>query len=588
MTASLKTPPSTPDVTVLPGRWPPAADERAEGLSRGRASGEKGSLRTALHAAAGVALALSAMGLAGCTEDTASTDQDQEEEVDSAQQAATATTVTIEASGPGGPVRDTFIYAQFPTYNYGTKTTIEVGKPTRYDGYNWGPDDRKQGLIRFDLSSIPAGSYIASATLSLRVSDVLPSHGAFFGAIYAYFVTDNAWVDTSLTWNTYGQKFQPGFSKPLSSVSQGSWATVDAKDFVSSWVSGLKPNFGLLLESSTVVDHVASFVSSEGPPGQRPKLEVTYYPSTCAPNPCQNGGSCSQTGNETYACTCKAGYSGTNCQNKNVCVPNPCKSGGACAVDNSKPEGYSCTCPAGTVGPNCQYNDVCAQVGQYVCPNGGTCNNVLPPGGSRPYTCTCANGFTGSNCQVPPPPPYCPCGDPTMSSTANAWNAAVRSPGLETKPASVSWYMSKCLPYGNIDVTPTRFWLTKPSFPGALTIFNTLDYVNRYYKNAGNYCEFVSGQYLSLAGQPGVVGVFDMELTDVQGSYALCMDARNGTSIGLTTPEDIAGCKQQIANAPHLTPQALPDLPLPIALGAPAVLALAEIVRRRLGKKVAS
>lgn len=546
--------------------------------------------RSAISTVSGMAALTLVAGLTGCIANANQDDDSQEENVGAAAQALTEQSITITGSGSGGPVRDTTIYAQFPTYNYGSKTTIEVGKPDRYNGYPWGPDDRKQGLLRFDLAGIPAGAYITSATLSLKVSDVLPNHGAMFGQVYAHFATDNAWVDTSVTWTSFGQKYWPGFSRQLNGVSQGSTATVDVKDFVQAWVSGAKPNFGLVLEAMTVIGNVASFVSSEGPAGQRPKLDITYYTPLCAPNPCQNGGSCSQNA-DTYTCSCPTGYSGTNCEIRaSKCVPSPCANG-TCVDDASKPEGYTCNCPPGVVGPLCQYSDICAQVGAMVCRNGGTCNNVLPPFGSRPYTCTCANGYSGGNCQIAPPPPYCACDDSAVNPAASQWRRVIETPGVEFKPAN--WYATRCLsssPNDGLDITDSRFWVSRPSLASAIPTLNLISYINGYYKNASNYCSFMTGQYTSLVASPGVVGVFDQKASDPNNpnAFAFCTDYSNGALVPLSTPEDSAGCRQQIASAPHLVAQTLPDLPLPIALGAPGLLALAEMIRRRAGKKVAS
>jgi len=38
----------------------------------------------------------------------------------------------------------------------------------------------------------------------------------------------------------------------------------------------------------------------------------------CRHQPCQNGGSCQNTGLDEYNCTCPAGYTGTDCETGNV------------------------------------------------------------------------------------------------------------------------------------------------------------------------------------------------------------------------------------------------------------------------------
>ena len=50
----------------------------------------------------------------------------------------------------------------------------------------------------------------------------------------------------------------------------------------------------------------------------------------CDPNPCENGGSCTD-GVDSYSCTCVAGYTSDDCSvNINDCDPNPCENGGSC------------------------------------------------------------------------------------------------------------------------------------------------------------------------------------------------------------------------------------------------------------------
>ncbi|XP_054598306.1 delta-like protein C isoform X2 [Nothobranchius furzeri] len=107
--------------------------------------------------------------------------------------------------------------------------------------------------------------------------------------------------------------------------------------------------------------------------------------------PCQNGASCTNTGEGSYTCTCRPGYSGKNCEMEtNECDSNPCKNGGSCKdLVNS----YVCACPQGFHGKNCEISAMTCADGP--CFNGGTCVETDTDG----YSCRCPSGFMGSNCE---------------------------------------------------------------------------------------------------------------------------------------------------------------------------------------------
>lgn len=49
--------------------------------------------------------------------------------------------------------------------------------------------------------------------------------------------------------------------------------------------------------------------------------------------PCKNGATCTNTGQGSYTCSCRPGYTGSNCEIEiNECDANPCKNGGSCTV----------------------------------------------------------------------------------------------------------------------------------------------------------------------------------------------------------------------------------------------------------------
>lgn len=50
-------------------------------------------------------------------------------------------------------------------------------------------------------------------------------------------------------------------------------------------------------------------------------------------SPCKNGATCSNSGQRSYTCTCRPGYTGVDCELKlSECDSNPCRNGGSCKV----------------------------------------------------------------------------------------------------------------------------------------------------------------------------------------------------------------------------------------------------------------
>lgn len=79
------------------------------------------------------------------------------------------------------------------------------------------------------------------------------------------------------------------------------------------------------------------------------RLDMTVAPCDeileCSTDPCQNGGTCDETGG-SYSCECLPGYGGKDCQYNTVCDANPCHFG-SCEAGNGT---YTCNCDAGYTG----------------------------------------------------------------------------------------------------------------------------------------------------------------------------------------------------------------------------------------------
>ena len=80
---------------------------------------------------------------------------------------------------------------------------------------------------------------------------------------------------------------------------------------------------------------------------------ITEQPANC---PCSNGGLCVQLPSGNTGCSCRYGYSGATCSQRDLCAPNPCTNGGTCVSDGTT---IRCVCRPGFKGDLCQTCDAC-------------------------------------------------------------------------------------------------------------------------------------------------------------------------------------------------------------------------------------
>lgn len=69
----------------------------------------------------------------------------------------------------------------------------------------------------------------------------------------------------------------------------------------------------------------------------------------CDPNPCMNGGRCSEAG-DSYSCSCSDGFIGEECETVDACAGSPCGSNGTCTMSGSS---FTCDCNDGHIGELC-------------------------------------------------------------------------------------------------------------------------------------------------------------------------------------------------------------------------------------------
>jgi len=148
-----------------------------------------------------------------------------------------------------------------PDSTYGTLGYLQIG----YESYSGGIIHRS--FMHFNLSEIPPGATIESATLKLWCSS-----RTNVPAVNMYKVT-NSWSETSITW-----KDNLGFS--TSSVYQiqtvNGWNSKDITDWVRDWYSNPNSNFGFIMKSFNETHESSSWFNSRENASYKPCLEVNY------------------------------------------------------------------------------------------------------------------------------------------------------------------------------------------------------------------------------------------------------------------------------------------------------------------------
>jgi len=137
--------------------------------------------------------------------------------------------------------------------------------------------------LQFDLSAIPAGVTVSSATLGVFYDQacIAINNGKFCGGNNHQIDVHRMTAAWSTASTTSSVQFDPtilsSFTLPLSAGYE--WMTWDVSSTVSSWVSGSQPNYGLYL----MLDSEFKSASGPAPPGNTfqvgqvaPQLTVTY------------------------------------------------------------------------------------------------------------------------------------------------------------------------------------------------------------------------------------------------------------------------------------------------------------------------
>lgn len=170
------------------------------------------------------------------------------------------TTVVFQPGPADG--YDSYVDEANPNTNYETATSLGIESPT---------PNRRIAFINFFLASIPAGSVITSAKLSVYASVVNDDN-----RLYLHKIIDEWYVDT-LTWNN--RPIQ-GTAPIIKEASAGNWVEFNVKAIVQEWVNDPLWNLGVQISGALCPDVDTEIYSSDylADPTKRPKLEVSYEP----------------------------------------------------------------------------------------------------------------------------------------------------------------------------------------------------------------------------------------------------------------------------------------------------------------------
>ena len=184
---------------------------------------------------------------------------------------ATATTTAyIALSATDDSYMDSVLFNQ----NYGSDLVLKLDNIVR-----------ERAVIKFDLSGIPSGSTIESATLKLYYSSYETSPGNPPDSdIIECCKIYTSWSQSTVTWNSPWSNWGGDYITPASATaaipgSTGQYMLWDVKNDVQDIVNGISINRGWLLKFQTELSglrHIINFRSKEYSIANRPRLEISY------------------------------------------------------------------------------------------------------------------------------------------------------------------------------------------------------------------------------------------------------------------------------------------------------------------------
>ncbi len=192
-------------------------------------------------------------------------------------------TIDIQPDGASGI--DNRLQQSSPSTNNGNTDDITIGGAPS-----------SVSVIKFDLTAIPSGATIVSATVTFTSRNVSAAQSC---SLYPIKAANSGWTELGSTWNTIngvtpwagvngcgsaGVDYDASAAATWTSSAAGAGGVADTATFsasvISGWVAAPATNYGLVLRGSTASSTLYSS-SDSSTAAWRPKLSVTYtLPST--------------------------------------------------------------------------------------------------------------------------------------------------------------------------------------------------------------------------------------------------------------------------------------------------------------------
>lgn len=203
-------------------------------------------------------------------------------------QAPAQQTITLN----GSDITDAIVYGDTrPGYEY--LNDVNSGDYPRISATAWthsGSSTYRRGLLQFDLSSIPEGSIIESATLYFYSDPAIPNNSASRWAGNSQLSGSNAfylekitagWGENTVTWNNQPATTTSGriWVGPSTSFSENK--QIDIQAFVQDWVDDPAANYGMkMILENEVYYRARNYASTDhSNTAIHPKLVITYNSS---------------------------------------------------------------------------------------------------------------------------------------------------------------------------------------------------------------------------------------------------------------------------------------------------------------------